>query len=105
MGAMLKMGVVMSEEAMLDHLVMTTSEASDTGRASIGSGIMRCRVIVLVIISVLCSVTVVVGSAELFVSGISAATEVTTGVMISVTVTVTKTVFLSLEVAEGVGHK
>ena len=105
MGAILKMGVAMSEEAMLDHLVMTTSEASDTGRAFIGSGIMRCRVIVLVIISVLCSVTVVVGSAELSVSGISAAREVTTGVMISVTVTVTKTVFLSLEVVEGVAHR
>ena len=95
----------MSEEAMLDHLVMTTSEVLETGRASMESWVARCKVIVLVIISVLCSVTVVVVSAGLFAPGISAVMEVTVGVTLSVIVTVTNTVFLSLEVAEGMGHR
>jgi hypothetical protein len=90
---------------MLDHLVTTTSEVSDTDRACIESGIACCKVIVLVIISVLRSVTVVVGSAELFAPGTSTTIEVRVGETLSVTVTVTKTVFLSFEVAEVVGHR
>jgi hypothetical protein len=86
-GAMLKIGVAMSDGAKLDHLVMTVTAS---GAAWTWLGFTRCKVIVFVRVSVLCRVTVVVGSAELAVSprGL-ATTEVMVGVTSSVMVTVT----------------